>query len=74
MPHHIAQIAGELMAHSEFKLNQPNLNYSAAKATFRTACGCSKKKCSGFDESGTGVLESICCGTNLVSDEKAGKN
>ena len=29
-----------------------------------------KKKCSDFDGSGTGVLESIYCGTNLVSDEK----
>ena len=32
--------------------------------------GCSKKKCSDFDGSGTSRLESIKCGANLVSDEK----
>ena len=58
------------MVHSKFKLNRSNLNYSAAKATFRTACGCSEKRCSDFDGSGTGVLENIYCEANLVSDKK----
>ena len=37
------QIAGGMIAHPEFKLNQPNLNYGAAKVTFGAASGCSKK-------------------------------
>ena len=64
------QIAGGMLAHSEFKLNQPNLNCAAAKVTFGAASGCSKKKCSDFDETGCNRPESIKCGANLVSDEK----
>ena len=59
-----------MLAHSEFKLNQPSLNCAAAKVTFGAASGCSKKKCSDFDETGGNQPESIKCGANLVSDEK----
>ena len=61
---------GGMLAHSEFKLNQPNLNCAAAKVTFGAASGCSEKKCSDFDETGCNRPESIKCGANLVSDEK----